>query len=94
MKKTKGMIIAFSSMLVSTLALSVVTFAWIDYNQTISDIHITAGSLSVSNLTATTYKYVYPYYKTASGSDGKIINYDGTGTVTEFTRPKPIPAFR
>lgn len=72
--------IAFGAMLVSTMALSVITFAWINYNKTISDIHLTAGSIGISNLTTNVYKYVYPTY---SGST--LVNYDGTGSVESYS---------
>lgn len=87
MKKRQGLIIAFTSLLVSTLALSVVTFAWIDYHKEITNVELVSGSLKVNNLTTTVYKYIYPYY-----SDTTIVNYDGASTITPFTPSVASPS--
>lgn len=79
MKKRKGLIAAFSALVISTLSLSVVTFAWIDYHKEIQTVQVASDSLTLSNLTTTVYKYVYPYF-----TDTSIYNYFGTGTVNSY----------
>jgi hypothetical protein len=84
-KKQRGLLIGFSSLLVASLSFSVVTFAWMDYHQNLDTVKIEAGSLSISNLTTDVYKYVYPFYKDAQGSDTGLIDYFTTGSVKDYT---------
>lgn len=86
MKKTKAIIIAFSSLVVSTLSLSALTFAWIDMHKEIPVVNLDTGSLSINNLSTTAYKYVYPYF-----ADTTLIDYFGNGTVTPYTISAATP---
>jgi hypothetical protein len=81
MKKTKALIIAFSTLLVSTLALTVATFAWFTSYHQVQTINVMTGSLSIGSPENKIYKYVYPFYSDQT----TLIDYGSAGTVTSFT---------
>jgi len=82
MKRTRTLIIAFGTMLIGTLSFSAITFAWIQYQQQLSEqIDVAAGSLNITNLTLTPYKLFYPDYTGSYSATDELINYDGVTAI-------------
>jgi len=82
MKRKRTLIIVFGIMLIGTLSFSAITFAWIQYQQQLSNqINVAAGSLSIDNLTLTPYKLFYPDYTGSYSSSDELINYDGVTAI-------------
>lgn len=83
MKKIeKGLLVAFTCLLLSTVAFSSLTLAWINWSKPISNLTLDDGSLAISSSSSSVYKYDYPYFNNASSG---IHNYEGTGSVSEKT---------
>lgn len=85
MKRKQRLIIAFGSLVVVTMGFTTLTFAWLNYTKNISAVKISSGSLALSNLSTTTYKYVYEKFKDNAGNPTDFTNYFGTGQVEGFT---------
>jgi hypothetical protein len=79
MKRQQKLTIAFGTLVLVSLGFSTLTFAWINYTQNIAAVKVESGSLTLSDLSTTTYKYVYPYFEGST-----VFNYFGDGTVTSY----------
>lgn len=78
MKKSKRILfVSFACLLISTLAVSSATLAWINWRKQASALTLDSGSVKVSGFTSSVYKYFYPTY-----GSGSLINYQGVGTVS------------
>lgn len=90
MKRTRALAIAFGSMLVGTLSFATITYAWIQYQQNLSNqIDVAAGSLTIDNLALMPYKLFYPDYTGSYSSTSDLINYDGMTAIN----PSPNRGF-
>src|SRR5574344_904379 len=81
-KMEKGLLVAFTCLLLSTVAFSSLTLAWINWSKPISNLTLDDGSLSISNSSSSVFKYDYPYFNDATSG---IHNYEGVGKVSEKT---------
>lgn len=82
MKKTAALVIAFGSLVVSTLAFSAFTFAWIDYSRKVANPIVAApGSVTINSLSYDVYKVTY----------NDPLNWqDGGKTYTKDTNPTDL----
>jgi hypothetical protein len=84
MKRQQKLIIAFGTLVLVTVGFSTLTFAWINYTKNIAAVQVDSGSLVFSNLSTSTYKYVYPNFFDGTGQDTGITDYFGTGEVKNY----------
>ena len=81
-KMEKGLLVSFVCLLISTVAFSSFTLAWINWSRPISNLTLDDGSLAISSSSSTVYKYDYPYFNNLTSG---IHNYEGMGKVSEKT---------
>ncbi len=82
MERKRLLIVAFGSLLLVSLSLGGYTFAWMQYQKTLSnDIAIAAGSLNIKSFSLKPYKLFFPDYLGSYESEGQLINYDGVTAV-------------
>jgi hypothetical protein len=81
-KMEKGLLVAFACLLLSTVAFSSFTLAWINWSRPISNLTLDDGSLAISSSSSAVYKYEYPYFNDLTSG---IHNYEGVGKVSEKT---------